>query len=110
MLTKTDIAQIRKVVREEVEAEVKDSTKTLESEIRLARMQIQNEINDLDDRMKNAEIRLDVVGKDVKDTQKRVKKIEKFVDIIARNYDYADVKIEKRVRRIEQHLAPPHEN
>ena len=41
MLTKPDIAQIRKVVREEVETEVKDSTRNLESQIRLSRMQVQ---------------------------------------------------------------------
>ncbi|MEK7186513.1 MAG: hypothetical protein AAB675_04075, partial [Patescibacteria group bacterium] len=65
MLTKTDIAQIRKVVREEVETEVKDSTRNLESQIRLSRMQVQSDIGELDDRMKNVEVRVDRVGKDV---------------------------------------------
>lgn len=57
MLTIKDLSQIRKVVREEVEAEVKDSTRNLEGEIRLSRMRIQGGINEIDDRMKNVEIR-----------------------------------------------------
>ena len=111
MLTKSDFDQlgklVRKIVREEVETEVKDSTRTLENQIRLSRMQVQNDINELDDRMKNVEIRVDVVGNDARDIKKRVKKIEKDVNLIGRLFDEGDVKLERRVKRIEQHLALP---
>ena len=111
MLTKSDFDQlgklVRKIVREEVETEVKDSTRTLENQIRLSRMQVQNDINELDDRMKNVEIRVDVVGKGVEDIKKRVKKIEKDVNLIGRLFDEGDVKLERRVKRIEQHLVLP---
>jgi len=113
-MQKSDVNQIgklvRKIVREEIETEIKDSTRTLENQIRLSRMQIQNDINELDDRMKNVEIRTDSVGKDVKDIKKRVRKIEKTVDIVARLYDAQDVKLAKRVTRIEHHLDLPREN
>lgn len=111
MLTKTDLSQVgklvRKIVREEVEAEVKNSTHTLENQIRLSRMQVQNEISELNDRMKNVEIKVDGVGKDVKDVKARVRKTEKTVDVMAKLFDKEDVSLAKRVRRIENHLSLP---
>ncbi len=40
-------------------------------------MQVQNEINELDGRMKNVEVSVNGVAKDVKDVRKRAGKIEK---------------------------------
>lgn len=114
MLTKDDLEQIRKVIRNEVNAEVKDSTRTLDGQIRISRMQIQQNISELDDRMKNVEIRLDSVQKDVSglkkdlsDVKKRVKKIEKTTDIMVKFFGEEDVKFHKRVTKIEQHLGFP---
>lgn len=129
MLTKTDLEQlgklVRKVVREEVEAEVKDATHTLGSDIRASRMQVQHDISELDDRMKNVEIRVDgsdknvnlIIGqldkiderligveKDVKDIKKRVKKTNKTVDVMIDISDKDIVGLRKRVGRIEEHL------
>ena len=71
-------------------------------------MQVQNEINELDGRMKNVEVSVNGVAKDVKDVRKRAGKIEKkTVDIIARNYDEGDVVLAIRVKRIEAHLSLP---
>lgn len=50
------------------------------------------------------------VKSDLKDVKKRVRKTEKTVDVIARLYDAQDVKLAKRVVRIEQHLDLPPEN
>ena len=58
MLTNADLSAIKKIIREEVGNEVKDAKQTLEAEIRLSTIQIQSDINDLEDRMKNVEIRL----------------------------------------------------
>ena len=77
MLTKNDLDQIRKVIRQEVKVEVKDSAQTLESQIRLSRMQVQSNIGELDDRIKNVEIRLDDVANNVKKTQKDVSQIKR---------------------------------
>ena len=125
MLTKTDLSQIRKVVREEVETEVKDTTQTLRSEIRESRMRVQSDVRDLDDRMKNVEVRMDghekssslviealdkIEGrlsgleKDAKDIKKRVRKTEKTVDVMIDQFDKEIVGTQKRVSRIEEHL------
>lgn len=76
MLTKTDIQQIRGVVREEIEAEVSNAKTSLESQIRMSRMQVQHDISQLGDKVKDIEI-------DLKDIKKRVRKTEKTVDILA---------------------------
>ena len=58
-LTTHDLKAIRKVIREEVKAEVKDSTRTLGNQIRLTKLETKSSISELDDRMKNVEIRID---------------------------------------------------
>ncbi len=107
MLTQDDLKAIRKVVREEVKTEVKDSTRTLDGQIRIFRMEVQRDISELDDRMKNVEIRADNAQKDTEGIKKDLKYIKKTVDIISKNYDEGDVALGKRVARIEQHLALP---
>lgn len=124
MLVKSDLEQIgklvRKVVREEVEAEVKDSTHTLDSEIRMSRMRIQHDIGELDNRMKNVEVRLDNVQKEIKETivtglepvkkdmkylKKKVNRIDKTVHVMAKLFETEDVLLNKRVAKIEAHLG-----
>lgn len=39
--------------------------------------------------------------------KKKVNRIDKTVDLIVANYDEADVKLERRVKKIEQHLVLP---
>ncbi len=41
----------------------------------------------------------------LKPIKKDLRYVKKTVDIIVKNYDEADVKLESRVRKIEQHLA-----
>ena len=41
----------------------------------------------------------------LKPIKKELRYIRKTVSIIAKNYDEGDVKLDRRVRRIEQHLA-----
>ncbi len=110
-MQKSDLDQIgklvRKIVREEVKTEVKDSTRTIENQIRLSRMQVQNEINELDDRMKNVEIRVDGVAEDVKDVIKRVRKTGKTVDSMFDLLDREQMEQRRKIIRIEKHLALP---
>ena len=80
MLTKTDIQRIRGVVREEIEAEVSNAKTSLESQIRMSRMQVQHDISQLGDKVKDIEI-------DLKDIKKRVRKTEKTVDIMIDMFD-----------------------
>lgn len=114
MLTKNDLDQIRKVVRQEVKVEIKDSTRTLDSQIRLSRMQVQANIGELDDRMKNVEIRLDDVGsqvtkaqKDITDTNKRVRKIENTVSVLVNRTDREETNLGKRITRLEENAGFP---
>lgn len=48
--------------------------------------------------------------KKLKPITKELKYIRKTVDIIVKDYDERDVKLSKRVDRIELHLALPKEN
>lgn len=111
MLTNTDLSQIRKVVREEVEAEVSDAKNSLGAQITMTKLELKQEINDLDDRVKNTEIRLNGLNEklsgveiDIKDVKKRVKKTEKTVDVMIGMFDKEIVGTQKRVTKIETHL------
>lgn len=128
MLTQDDLKQIRKVVREEVTTEVKDATSNLEGQIRITKMEIRNDINDLDDRMKNVEIRVDNVGEgfkivqnDLMETKNSIKSIEtgmkkmhkdlkKEIKGVLHFLDRENMSTRKRVLKIERHLALPQEN
>ncbi len=107
MLTKNDLNQIRKVIRQEVKVEVKDSTQTLGSQIRISRMQVQANIGELDDRMKNVEIRLDDVGSQVKKTQKDVSQIKRNQDVMLDLLDKEQMQQRKRIIRLEEHAGLP---
>ncbi len=98
VLTKTDIQQIRGVVREEIEAEVSNAKTSLESQIRMSRMQVQHDISQLGDKVKDIEI-------DLKDIKKRVRKTEKTVDIMIDMFDKDIIAVGKRVEKVEQHLS-----
>lgn len=58
MLVKTDLQQIRSVVREEVGNEAESIKDDVLSELKMSRIRIQNDIGDLLDRIKNLEIRV----------------------------------------------------
>jgi len=105
MLTKNDLDQIRKVVRQEVKVEVKDSTSTLGSQIRLSRMQVQSDISGLDDRTKNVEIRLDDLANNAKKIQKDVSQIKKTQDTMLDLLDKEQMEQRKRIVRLEEHVG-----
>lgn len=50
------------------------------------------------------DIKLAPIKKDLTDVKKRVRKIEKTVDLITKNYDEGDTKLSRRVTKIEEHL------
>lgn len=97
MLTKTDLSQIRQIVRqiirEEVEAESKSLRENLQGEIKLARIEIQNDIRQLAERAKNVEIAINKIQKDIKS----------IVDF----FDKEHLELRKRVKRLEEHLNLP---
>jgi len=112
MLTKNDLDQIRKVIRQEVKVEVKDSTQTLESQIRLSRMQVQASIGEVDDRVKNVEIRqddtvnkVDKIQKDIDGLSKKVSKIQRTQNSMLDMLDGEQMTQRKRILRLEQHVG-----
>ncbi|MEK7573510.1 MAG: hypothetical protein AAB531_03725 [Patescibacteria group bacterium] len=46
----------------------------------------------------------------LKPIKKDLRYIRKTVEIITKNYDEGDIKLDRRVRKIEQHLALPEKN
>jgi hypothetical protein len=85
MLTKTDLNQIGQVIDERLDSKLKQELEP-----------IKKDLTDL--------------KKDAKYLKKKVNRIDETVNLIVKNYDEADVKLQRRVRRIEHHLALPEEN
>ena len=104
-LTKTDLKAIGKMVREEIEAESKNLNDNLGGELRITKLNLRESIEEQSDKLKNLQIGMISIGKDIKEVKKRVKKIEKTTDIIIDAFDKADVKLQKRVTKIEEHLG-----
>lgn len=68
MLTSYDLSQIRKVIREEVEAQTNSLRENLNSELKLFRIEIQTNLKALVYRIKNIEILIKGIQKDLKTT------------------------------------------
>ena len=88
MLTKSDLNQIRVVVNEEVDVIIENKLKPVRKDL----SQIGNVIDE----------KLD---KKLKPIKRDLRYLKKTVDLIVKNYDEADVKIERRVRKIEDHIG-----
>ena len=93
MLTKNDLSRIKNIVREEVEAEGENIRSEINSEIKLAGMRTTTELQEVNTRLKNLEIT----------TRKIQKDLAKISDFL----DRENLKIVKRVRKIEEHLGFP---
>jgi seryl-tRNA synthetase len=65
MLTKTDFAQIRKIIREEIENESTSVKEELGAEIKLSRIELQREVKTVAERVKNLEIAVRKIQKDI---------------------------------------------
>ena len=93
MLTKTDLNQIRKVVREEIETESRSLEENLQGEIKLVRIEIQKDIRALTNRVKSLEIITNRIQKDIKS--------------IINFFDKEFLQLRKRVEKVEEHLNLP---
>ncbi|MBI2049583.1 hypothetical protein HYT32_01630 [Candidatus Roizmanbacteria bacterium] len=106
MLTKTDLSQIksilREIVREEVENESKALKHELQADITMSRIRIQSDIGELKDRVKNLEI-------GVKNLENKVvkmhKELKEEIKLVANFLDKEHMNTVKRVRKIEEHLG-----
>lgn len=95
MLTKNNLFQIRKLVRDEIEAEAENIKTDLGSEIKLVGIRTSRGLDEIKNRLKNLEIL-------ARKTQKDLKSVTNFLD-------KENLKTLKRVERIETHLhlQPP---
>ncbi len=91
MLTKTDLQSIRKIVREEVETEAENIKTELQSDLKMNLVRIVGELRELKDRLKNVEIKINKIQKDIKYA----------VDFL----DKEGLKVVKRVEKVEKRLG-----
>ncbi|MEK7513552.1 MAG: hypothetical protein AAB430_00045 [Patescibacteria group bacterium] len=97
MLTKQDLTQIKKIVRDEVVSEAKNTERNLRSEIKLSRIEIQNDLSGVTDRLINLE----------QQTNKNFKTVNKKLDRAIDFFDHEHLDLQKRVKRIETNLHLP---
>ncbi len=93
MLTKSDLSEIRKVLREEIETESETTRTGLRAEIKLTKIELAN--------------RLDQVADKLKDQGIKTTKIQKDIKIIINYFDSEELKLQKRLNRVEQRLDLP---
>ena len=105
MLDKNDLQALDKLIakriREEIEAEGKNTREELKSDILQSRIRIQQDIRDLTDRLKNLEIRVNNLEKE---TKKGFQKVNKRFTELFNFLDKDQLRITNRVERIEEHL------
>ncbi len=85
MLTKSDISQIRIVVKEEIETQIKP----------------------VNGRLDKVETRLGNVESQIKTANKRLKKVEGLAKDTLSFLDRQNIDLDKRTKRIEHHLGLP---
>ncbi|OGM20375.1 hypothetical protein A2714_00890 [Candidatus Woesebacteria bacterium RIFCSPHIGHO2_01_FULL_38_9] len=61
MLTKTDLKEIRKIIREEVEVESQNIKDELQADMKMNLIRTLSEIREVKDRLKNVEIKINKV-------------------------------------------------
>ena len=95
MLTKSDLKSIdtivKKRIREEVEAEIQNAKDDLQAEQKMNLIRTLTEIRKVQDRLKNVEIKVGAIQRDLKSS----------IDFL----DKFGLGIQKRVKRIEEHLG-----
>lgn len=91
MLTKADFSKFKELVREEVEAEGENIKSELSSDIRMWGVRTASELQEVNSRLKNLEI-------SVRKVQKDLKKTSDFLD-------RENLKVVRRVDKIEEHLG-----
>ncbi len=97
MLTKADLQAIDKIVkkrvREEVETESENLKNELQGDITMLRLEVTRSIEELKNRIKNLEIKVTKVRKD----------INTVISLFDRDY----INLKKKVIRMEDHLKLP---
>lgn len=90
MLTKNDLATLRKIIREEVEAEGENTKTEIGSDITQLKIRMASEFRAVNNRLKNLEIKSNKIQKDLKTT--------------INFFDREVLGIKKKVDKVEEHL------
>lgn len=113
MLSKQDLNQfeklVRKIVREEVAVESRSTRDDLQSEIKLARMELSLRLDKIDDKVKNLEIRLSQfqanTEKELKKIGSNIARLRKDLNTFTMSFDQDRAHLQKRIMRIESRLG-----
>lgn len=105
MLTKDDFKHIRAIVREEVTLESRATREDLQAEIKLARMELSNRIEDVENQLKNTTIASLKTDKRLSVIELNVKTIKNDVKVISRTLDKDYLKLKQRINTVEDHLG-----
>jgi len=100
MLTKEDLENIQILVRQEVRQEIRQEVEPLKSNIVVLKDDttfLKRDIVALKDDMTS-------LKKDMKLVKRNLSKLTKTVDVMINHFDVDQVKLEKRVKRVENHL------
>ena len=101
MLTKSDLNQIRVVVNEEVDAVVDEKLEPIKKDLTI----LKSDVSILKKDVADIKDDVTVLKKDVKYLKKKVNRIDKTVSLTVENYDEGDIRLERRVKKIEAHIG-----
>jgi predicted nucleic acid-binding Zn-ribbon protein len=91
---------MRKIVREEVKAESENLEAKINSELKLFRMRLQNEMLDLTDNIKTLQVKINKLDLQISKLRKDMQKTSDFLD-------RDNLRTLGRVKRMEEHLQLP---
>jgi hypothetical protein len=107
MLTKEEFTKLKKLVRDEVETEGKNTRVEINHSILMTKIKFSEGIDSLKSKVKNVEITTNNIEKDVSVIKKGVKKLQKDLKTTSNFHDMENLKTVKRVEVIERHLGFP---
>ncbi len=105
VLTKSDLDQIKKAVREEVETEGSNTKKSLKTDILVLGARVQNAIKDLSSRTKNLEIGQKALGEKIDRVDKKLEGVQGDISEILTAIDQHQSMLENRVYRLEEEVG-----
>lgn len=88
MLTKEDLKKFKEIIREEIETESDSLGNKINTELKFFRMQIQGDLKNLSDRVKNQEIKLKTIDR----------KLDKAINFL----DKENINVLLRVQKLEE--------
>lgn len=107
MLTKNDLSQIRKVVREEVEVEAKTTRTDIEYEIKRVRIEFSLRLDKVEDYLKNIDIKNSRLEKEMQKMRKDITQIKKDINSLIGYSDENHIRLRKRIEKIEEQINLP---